>query len=336
MLKAKSLEIISEKNMENLLEIKDLKVYFETEQGLSRALENGCLNINKGETLGLVGESGCGKTVTALSILKLISSPPAKLISGKILFKKENILEFSEAQMRNIRGKVIAMVFQEPMVALNPLFTIGYQIAESMKRHLTLSKTQIREKTIELLAEVEMPSPKEQVDNFPHQLSGGMRQRAMIAMALACNPELLIADEPTTALDVTIQAQILSLFSKLKHKFGISILLITHDLAVVSEIADRVTVMYAGVSVEFCSKEELFNNPLHPYTQGLLKSIPLLQSGGREQRLSVIPGNVPNPISRPSGCPFHPRCSRVITKCKTDTPFFLEKISGHWTSCWKV
>lgn len=322
--------------MEDLLRIKNLRVYFNTEAGLSRAVEDGFLRIRKGETVGLVGESGCGKTVTALSILRLLPSPPARIVSGKILFKGQNLPDFSEDQLRDLRGKIISMIFQEPMAALNPVYTIGYQIGESMKVHLRLDKNQIRERTIELLREVELPSPEEQIDNYPHQLSGGMAQRAMIAMALACHPELLIADEPTTALDVTVQAQILSLFSKLKDKSGISILLITHDLAVVSEIADTVTVMYAGVTVEACSKDELFSRPLHPYTQALLKSVPLLEPGAGKRRLAVIPGNVPDPVCRPEGCPFHPRCELADEKCRTKFPELLEIETEHWVRCWRV
>lgn len=322
--------------MEDLLRIKNLRVYFNTEAGLSRAVEDGFLRIRKGETVGLVGESGCGKTVTALSILRLLPSPPARIVSGKILFKGQNLPDFSADQMRDLRGKIISMIFQEPMAALNPVYTIGYQIGESMKVHLRLDKNQIRERTIELLREVELPSPEEQIDNYPHHLSGGMAQRAMIAMALACHPELLIADEPTTALDVTVQAQILSLFSKLKDKSGISILLITHDLAVVSEIADTVMVMYAGVTVEACSKDELFSRPLHPYTQALLKSVPLLEPGAGKRRLAVIPGNVPDPVCRPEGCPFHPRCELAEGKCLTKFPELLEIETEHWVRCWRV
>ncbi len=321
--------------MEELLKIRDLRVHFETDTGLSRAVERASLVVKKGETLGLVGESGCGKTVTALSILKLIPSPPGKIVSGEIIFNGKNLMKLSEDKMRNIRGRAISMIFQEPMAALNPLYTIGYQIAEAMKIYLPLDKNQIRKRTIELLTDVEMPSPREQMGNYPHQLSGGMNQRAMIAMALACGPELLIADEPTTALDVTIQAQILRLFSKLKEKSGISVLLITHDLAVVSEVADRVTVMYAGVTVETCSKEDLFSNPLHPYTQGLLKSVPLFGSL-LNRRLSVIPGSVPDPVLRPSGCPFHPRCDRADKRCENEAPVLLEIEPDHWVSCQKV
>jgi oligopeptide/dipeptide ABC transporter ATP-binding protein len=322
--------------MDDLLHIKNLGVYFYTDTGITRAVEDGSLRIRKGETVGLVGESGCGKTVTALSILRLLPIPPARIVSGKILFKGQDLLELSEDQLRDLRGKVISMIFQEPMAALNPVYTIGYQIAEAMKVHLKLDKDRIRQRVIELLEEVELPSPEQQMDNYPHQLSGGMAQRAMIAMALACHPELLIADEPTTALDVTVQAQILNLFSKLKDKEGISILLITHDLAVVSEIADTVTVMYAGLTMESSGKDELFKHPLHPYTQALLRSVPLLEPGSGKKRLEVIAGNVQDTASRLLGCPFYERCDQADNKCRIELPALVDVGSEHWVRCWRV
>ncbi|MFH1784149.1 MAG: ABC transporter ATP-binding protein [bacterium] len=321
--------------MGNLLDVKNLRVEFNTEHGLSRAVEDGCLSVRKGETMGLVGESGCGKTVTALSILRLLPSGQGKITSGEIMFDGRNILDFSDNEMRALRGGSISMIFQEPVAALNPLYTIGSQIEEAMRIHLSVDKKAMRKRIVELLESVEMPSPAQQIDNYPHQLSGGMNQRAMIAMALACDPELLIADEPTTALDVTIQAQILDLFSKLKKKSGISILLITHDLAVVGEVADRVTVMYAGITVEVCEKDELFSNPLHPYTQGLLKAVPLFEPI-QKRRLSVIPGKVPDPMERSSGCPFNPRCEKADDYCRANMPLLVENQPEHRVRCWKV
>jgi len=281
-----------------------------------------------------VGESGCGKSVTALSIMRLIPSPPGKIVDGRIIFDGKNLLELSESEMRRIRGNRISMVFQEPMTSLNPVFTIGNQIAEAVMLHQHVDKKAALERTIEMLAKVGIPDPESRVHEYPHQMSGGMRQRVMIAMALVCNPDLLIADEPTTALDVTIQAQILDLLTELQREFGMSILLITHDLGVVAEMADYVAATYAGKIVERAEVHELFENPLHPYTQGLFRSRPRL--GATKGKLSVIPGMVPNPTEFPKGCRFAPRCPLADEKMKDEEPPLEEKRPGHLVACWKV
>ncbi|NLY52309.1 MAG: ABC transporter ATP-binding protein [Firmicutes bacterium] len=318
---------------ERLLEVRGLKTYFYTEDGVVPAVDGVDFVLNKGETIGIVGESGCGKSVTSLSIMRLIPDPPGKIIDGEILFEGSNLLEKTEAEMRDIRGNDISMIFQEPMTSLNPVFTIGDQIMEAIILHQRLNKAAARERAVEMLRLVGIPSPERRVDEYPHQLSGGMRQRVMIAMALSCNPKLLIADEPTTALDVTIQAQILDLMRKLRDEFGTAIMLITHDLGVVAELAEKVVVMYAGKIVEQADVKPLFGNPLHPYTVGLLGSIPKLTE--QQDRLQVIEGVVPHPAFMPKGCRFHPRCKEAREICKVEEPELLEHSPGHLVACWK-
>jgi len=317
--------------MNELLEVKDLKTYFFTHEGTVKAVDGINLKLNKGETLGLVGESGCGKSVTALSIMRLIPSPPGKIVGGKIRFEGNNLLELDEKEMRKIRGRKISMIFQEPMTSLDPMFTIGDEIAEVIKLHQGLKKDEARKKAIESLRIVGMPDPDKRINEYPHELSGGMRQRAMIAMALSCNPALLIADEPTTALDVTIQAQILRLIDELRKKFGTSVLLITHDLGVIAETCDNVAVMYAGHIVEHTDVNTLFRNPLHPYTKGLMESIPRLDID--TERLEIIRGLVPNLLDVPSGCPFHPRCDFCSEICSKELPELIEAEKNHLVRC---
>jgi oligopeptide/dipeptide ABC transporter ATP-binding protein len=319
----------------SLLEIRDLSVHFFTEEGVVRAVENVSFEIHPGEILSLVGESGCGKSVTGLSILRLIPSPPGRIVSGEILFDGMGLLQLEEKEMEKVRGNEIAMIFQEPMTSLNPVFTIGNQIMEAILFHQKLDKTEARRRALEMLDRVKIPSPEMRIDAYPHQLSGGMRQRAMIAMALSCQPKLLIADEPTTALDVTIQAQILQLLKEIQREMGMAVMLITHDLGVVSEIADRVAVMYAGRIVEVASIEALFGQMRHPYTKGLLDSIPQLQE--KRRRLNAIPGQVPNPMDLPVGCKFHPRCHLMIEECKKEEPPLFQVNGDHFSRCirWK-
>ena len=315
--------------------VKNLKVSFAASKKELIAVRGISYQLNQGEILALVGESGCGKTVSALSILRLIQEPPGKIVSGEILFAGKDLLKLKKKELQDLRGKDIAMIFQDPMTSLNPVLTIGEQIIETLLRHTSLSRKKAREKSFRLLEQVEIPSPKQKLDQYPHQLSGGMRQRAMIAMALSCSPRILIADEPTTALDVLIQAQILSLLKKIKNDTQMSILLITHDLGVVAEVAERVMVMYAGEIVESGSVNDLFRSPLHPYTIGLMESIPTLESTQQKlSKLKEISGTVPSLSQVPFGCPFHPRCSAAETRCKTDKPK-LKKISQtHSVSCW--
>ena len=315
--------------------VKNLKVSFSTPEKELVAVCGISYQLNQGETLALVGESGCGKTVSALSILRLIEEPPGKIKSGEILFDDKDLLKLTKRELQAHRGKDIAMVFQDSMTSMNPVLTIGEQIIETLLRHTPLSRKEAKEKSLKLLEQVEIPSPKEKLDQYPHQLSGGMRQRVMIAMALSCSPRILIADEPTTALDVLIQAQILSLLKKIKNDTQMSILLITHDFGVVAEVAERVMVMYAGEIVESGSVNDLFRSPLHPYTIGLMESIPTLESSQQKlSRLKEISGAVPSLSQVPFGCPFHPRCSAAETRCKTDKPK-LKKISQtHSVSCW--
>ncbi len=303
-----------------LLEIQDLQTHFVTDAGTVRAVDGVSLMVRKGETLGIVGESGCGKSVTALSILRLIPNPPGRIVGGKILLDGRNLLELPEDAMRKVRGGSISMIFQEPMTSLNPVFTVGDQIAEGIRLHQGLSKRESWNKAIEMLRLVRIPDPDRRVKEYPHQMSGGMRQRVMIAMALSCNPHLLIADEPTTALDVTIQAQILELLNQLKAELGMAVMLITHDLGVVADTAARVAVMYAGRVVEEAPVLELFKNPLHPYTQGLLNSIPRIEKAERRPRLQAIPGMVPDLLELPRGCKFQARCSKVFEACRGDEP----------------
>ncbi len=317
--------------MKELLRVKDLKTYFFTHEGTVKAVDGINLKVSKGETLGLVGESGCGKSVTALSIMRLIPSPPGKIVGGKIHFEDKSLLELDEKEMRKIRGRKISMIFQEPMTSLDPMFTIGDEIAEVIRLHQGLKKDEARKKAIESLRTVGMPDPEKRINEYPHELSGGMRQRAMIAMALSCNPTLLIADEPTTALDVSIQAQILRLIDELRKKFGTSVLLITHDLGVIAETCDNVAVMYAGHIVEHTDANTLFRNPLHPYTKGLMKSIPRLDVDTK--RLEIIKGLVPNLLDMPSGCLFHPRCNFCSEGCTKELPKLIEVEKNHLVRC---
>ena len=315
--------------------VKNLKVSFATPENELMAVRGISYQLNQGEILALVGESGCGKTVSALSILRLIQEPPGKIVSGEILFAGKDLLKLKKKELQDRRGKGIAMIFQDPMTSLNPVLTIGEQIIETLLRHTSLSRKKAWEKSFRLLEQVEIPSPNQKLDQYSHQLSGGMRQRVMIAMALSCSPRILIADEPTTALDVLIQAQILSLLKKIKNDTQMSILLITHDLGVVAEVAERVMVMYAGEIVESGSVYDLFRSPLHPYTIGLIESIPTLETTQQKlSKLKEISGTVPSLSQVPFGCPFHPRCSAAETRCKTDKPK-LKKISQtHSVSCW--
>ena len=353
---------------EPLLEIRDLSIGFDTNRGLIRPVQNVSLSIYPGQTVALVGESGCGKSVTSLSVLRLIPQPPGRVLGGQIFLEGRDLLGLSEREMRSVRGKDIAMIFQEPMTSLNPVYTIGDQIAEAVTLHQGVSTRQAYKIAEEALNDVGISDPHRRLHEYPHQMSGGMRQRVMIAMALSCKPKLLIADEPTTALDVTIQAQILELLRKLQRERGMSILLITHDLGVVAENADAVGVMYASRIVEFATVEDLFDRPQHPYTEGLFRSVPKL--GSKSERLETIPGMVPNPMRFPGGCKFHPRCARtracaaeveagkalfptgtnippevaaasdgegqkfsVLKKCATEEPALCEVKTGHWAAC---
>jgi len=303
--------------MSQLLEVNDLKTYFPTRGGLVRAVDGVSFHLDRGELLGLVGESGCGKSMTALSIMRLIA-PPGKIVAGEITFDGRELLKLSNREMRAVRGNDIAMIFQDPMTSLNPVFTVGEQIAEALRLHRRLSRKDARQGAVAAMREVSIPDPEMRADDYPHQLSGGMRQRVMIAMALACDPELLIADEPTTALDVTIQAQILELLNNLRKTRELAILLITHDLGVVAEVADRVAVMYTGRIVEQSPVEELFARPKHPYTEGLLRSVPKLtmKDVAKSERLQTIEGVVPKPTALPPGCHFEPRCPYRLPRCR--------------------
>jgi oligopeptide/dipeptide ABC transporter ATP-binding protein len=318
-----------------LLEVKGLKTYFYTEDGVVKAVDGVDFEIYPGEVLGLVGESGCGKSVTSVSIMRLVS-PPGKIIEGEILFEGEDLLTVPEAEMMRVRGNRISMIFQQPQSALNPVFRAGDQISEVLNIHQDFGKEAGRNRAVELLKMVGIPDAERRADSFPHELSGGMAQRVMIAMALACVPDLLIADEPTTALDVTIQAQILDLMRDLREKFGSAVMLITHDLGVIAEMADRVAVMYAGEIVEQTSAQTLFDNPFHPYTKGLIGSIPVL--GRVRDRLDVIPGNVPNLVNLPSGCRFAPRClarlEHHLSICTDQRPNLIDVDSAHKVRCW--
>lgn len=316
-----------------VLDVRNLSTHFFTEDGAVKSVDQISFYINAEETLGVVGESGCGKSVTSLSIMQLIPSPPGKIVGGEILFQGENLLKKSQDEMRKIRGNDIAMIFQEPMTSLNPVYTIGDQIAEAVILHQKVDKKEAWKRAIAMLREVGIPAPEKRAHEYPHQMSGGMRQRVMIAMAMSCNPQLLIADEPTTALDVTIQAQILDLMRKLKREFHTAIMLITHDLGVVAEMADRVVVMYAGKIVEESATAELFREPLHPYTQGLLDSIPRLDQSMTD-KLHVIEGTVPNPLHLPQGCTFAPRCPKVMDICREKAPILTEVSEGRKVSCW--
>ena len=320
---------------ETVLSINNLKTYFSTKDGLARAVDGVSYDLRKGRTLGLVGESGCGKTVSSLSIIRLLDMPPAQFHGGTILFEGQDLLKISGDKLRAIRGRKISMIFQEPMTSLNPLLTIGLQVDEVLMNHWKITAKKARERTIELLNMVGIPSPKKRAGEFPHQLSGGMRQRIMIALALACDPQVLIADEPTTALDVTIQAQILDLMGSLQEKLGTSILMITHDLGVIAETAHRVAVMYAGKIVEKGEVADIFKNPIHPYTRGLMNSMPRVdvQRTGKSGRLAEIPGLVPNLCFLPKGCAFYDRCPIHEDQCIQTQPELKEAEPGHVVSC---
>jgi len=327
-------------NAENVVEVEGLRTYLFTRGGVVKAVDDVSFTVRGAETLAIVGESGCGKTMTALSLLRLVPSPPGRIVDGSIKIDGRNIVPLSDAEMRRIRGNDISMIFQEPMTSLNPVMTIGAQISETIRLHQDLSKSAAMDKSIEMLRLVKIPAPEQRAKEYPHQLSGGMRQRAMIAMALSCNPRVLIADEPTTALDVTIEAQILDLILDLQNKLGTAVLLITHDLAVVAETAHRVIVMYAGKKVEEADVEELFEAPLHPYTHGLLGSIPHLAIIAGEEaaepagRLQEIPGVVPALTNLPPGCPFAPRCPFADEQCRAQFPPYEQKRPSHWAACW--
>ena len=319
-----------EKN-ETLLSVQDLKVYFHGLDGVARAVDGVSYEIGREEMVCLVGESGCGKTVSALSILGLINSPPGEIAGGRILFNGRNLLEQNEEEMQKIRGNDISMVFQEPLTSLNPVFKIGEQIEEALETHKQMEPEAVRERCVQLLRDVGIPTPEDRLNDYPHQLSGGQRQRVMIAMALACEPGLIIADEPTTALDVTVQAQILQLFQTLRKTHAMSVLYITHDLGVVANIADRVYVMYAGLIVEQGLTKHIFKQAEHPYTQGLLASLPTRSKRGK--RLYSIPGSVPNPAHKPGGCPFHPRCRHAIQSCRQQRPEMCDYGGGRLARC---
>jgi oligopeptide transport system ATP-binding protein len=318
---------------EPLLDVKNLKTQFFTQDGVVKAVDDVSFHVMPGETLGIVGESGCGKSITAMSIMRLIPSPPGRIVNGTIMFEGEDILGMSDEEIRSVRGNKIAMIFQDPMTSLNPVLSIYRQIAETLELHLGMSKSQSRQRSVELLKMVGIPNAEQRVDQYPHQFSGGMRQRVMIAMALSCNPKLLIADEPTTALDVTIQAQILDLMRNLQAEHNTALIMITHDLGVVAGMTDRVNVMYAGHVVETASTEELFGNPKHPYTVGLLNSIPRLDAM-RKEKLDPIRGLPPDLIDLPDMCPFLPRCDYAREKCEQQNPPLLDVNPAHRSACW--
>ena len=329
----------AQSSTENILEVSGLQTFFFTRAGVLKAVDDLSFTLKRGETLGIVGESGCGKSMTALSIMRLVPEPPGRIVGGKVVLDGRDLLKLDEDTMRDVRGNEISMIFQEPMTSLNPVLTIGDQIGEAIGLHQDLPKSAIAAKAVEMLRLVRIPEPAQRATEYPHQLSGGMRQRAMIAMALACNPKVLIADEPTTALDVTIQAQILELMQELQRDLGTAVILITHDLGIVAETAQRVIVMYAGRKVEEADVEALFETPLHPYTVGLMASIPRLPSmRGKPavagERLTEIPGMVPPLTNLPSGCVFAPRCTLADARCAAEFPAFEEKRTGHWAACW--
>lgn len=321
--------------MATLLEVKDLKTYFYTYEGVVKAVDGVTYELEEGETLGLVGESGCGKSVSALSIMRLIPDPPGKIVSGEIQFENEDILKVDMDDMRRIRGGKIAMVFQEPMTSLNPVLTVEKQLTETLELHMGMTHGEARTEAIDLLARVGIPDPDKRIKQYPHQFSGGMRQRVMIAMALSCNPRLIIADEPTTALDVTIQAQILELMKSLTTEFGVALIVITHNLGVVARYADRMNIMYAGKIIERGAASEIYANPRHPYTVGLLHSVPRLDQPRRE-KLDPIEGQPPDLSRLPEGCSFRDRCRYAIDKCATDAPPLMPIGDAHWSACWRA
>jgi peptide/nickel transport system ATP-binding protein len=317
-----------------LLDIRDLKVHFKTDDGWLHAVDGVDISIDRGETVSVVGESGCGKTVTAMTVLKLVPMPPGRIAGGQVLWQGRDLVRAGPEEMQRVRAKEIAIVFQEPMTSLNPVYSVGEQIAESLRLHEGLGRRAALDRAIEMLALVRIPTPERRVNDYPHQFSGGMRQRVMIAIALACNPKLLIADEPTTALDVTIQAQILDLLAELKERLGMAIMLITHAMGVVAEVAQRVVVMYAGMVVEEASVEELFAHPRHPYTQGLIRSIPRIDTAALHKvRLEQIPGTVPKLIDPAEGCRFAPRCKHAVPECVVATPALREPVPRHKVRC---
>ena len=319
---------------ENLLDVRNLHTYFHTDEGTVKAVHDVSFSIKQGQVLGVVGESGCGKSVTALSIIRLIAPPAGRIVGGSIVFNGQDLLGLSEPEMEQIRGNRIAMIFQEPMTSLNPVFSVGFQISEAVLIHQNLNRKAAWEKARDMLERVGIPSPDRRIREFPHQLSGGMRQRVMIAMALSCEPSLLIADEPTTALDVTIQAQILDIIRHLKEAYHMAVMLITHDLGVIAENADHVIVMYAGKIMESAGVHLIFENPLHPYTRGLINSIPGVdESAAGRTLLNAIPGMVPNLLDLPSGCPFQDRCSHKIDRCDREMPKLFEAGDNHYTIC---
>lgn len=321
--------------MATLLEVKDLKTHFFTSDGVVKAVDGVSYDLEEGETLGLVGESGCGKSVSALSVMRLIPDPPGRIVDGTILLDGEDILKVQMDDMREIRGAKIAMVFQEPMTSLNPVLTVERQLTETLQLHMGMNKLESQRESVNLLTRVGIPDPEERIKQYPHQFSGGMRQRVMIAMALSCNPRLIIADEPTTALDVTIQAQILDLMKSLTTEFGVALIIITHNLGVVARYADRVNIMYAGKVIERGNAREIYSNPRHPYTVGLLRSVPRLDLP-RRAKLDPIEGQPPDLINLPPGCSFRDRCRWAIDKCATDSPELMESSEGHLSACWRA
>jgi oligopeptide/dipeptide ABC transporter ATP-binding protein len=316
-----------------MLSVRDLKTYFSTEKGVVKAVDGISFSLDYGDTLGIVGESGCGKSITARSLMRLVPPPNGKIVSGQVLLDGKDLLKFSKDQMRKIRGLEISMIFQDPMTSLNPVFRVGDQLSEAIRLHQNISKKDSWSESIEMLKKVGIPSPEHRITNYPHQLSGGMRQRVMIAMALSCKPKLLIADEPTTALDVTIQAQIMYLLNELKRETGSSIILITHDMGIIAEMTQKVIVMYAGRIVESAEVKKLFACHYHPYTDGLLRSIPRLDSRKKE-KLSVIPGTVPSMLSLPQGCKFSNRCTKSFDKCRESEPDLYQVDENHHVRCW--
>ena len=327
-----------ENKSEKLLSVTDLRTHFFNRDGVVKAVDGVSWDLDRGETLGLVGESGCGKSITALSILRLVPSPPGRIVGGSVRFDGRELLSLPDSAMRQLRGNDISMIFQEPMTSLNPVLTIGWQMGETLKLHQGRSRKAAMDRAAEMLDLVRIPEPRRRLEQYPHELSGGMRQRVMIAMALACNPKVLLADEPTTALDVTIQAQILALMQELKQRLGTAIVLITHDLGVIAEMAQRVVIMYAGRKVEEAPVDELFERPRHPYTVGLLGSVPHLARGkatNARPRLAEIPGMVPSLVDMPKGCVFAPRCALATDRCRAEYPPFEQKAPGHFAACWE-
>jgi peptide/nickel transport system ATP-binding protein len=316
---------------EHVLEVRHLSTYFFTDRGVAKAVEDVSFALKRGQTLGLVGESGCGKSVTALSVMRLVADPPGRIVQGEVVLEGTDLLKLPEREMRSVRGSRIGMIFQEPMTSLNPVFTVGNQIMEAYRVHKGGTRAQARERALEMMRVVRIPDPEGRLSAYPHELSGGMQQRVMIAMALVCNPTILIADEPTTALDVTIQSQILSLLEDLQRQFQMAILFITHDLAVIAQTAQDVAVMYAGRVAETADVKTLFRRPLHPYTRLLFRSIP--RGDDRRKKLDTIQGSVPSSVNYPSGCKFHPRCPLAIERCRVEEPLLREMESGHFVAC---